>query len=137
MRIDALAECVEIRLVQRCSQRRLRAVEQQSTESLYVLILANQIADLFAAGAVPTLGNLRIDESFQRFGQRNVHGAHARQTSRLGKKWQTLRIEIFQPGSGNLNRNVLPNPASLAISTVPPSPISSSPRSTGRVRLPR
>lgn len=73
---------------------------------------------------------MRINESFQRLGQRNVHGAHALQTSRLGKKWQNLQTESFQPGSGNLNLNVLPNPASLAISTVPP-------KCSARSRMPR
>ena len=43
---------------------------------LSVMFLANQFAHVFAAGAVPTLPDLLIDEGLERVGQGNVHGAH-------------------------------------------------------------
>ena len=43
---------------------------------LPVLIFTDQFPHIFAAGAVTPLLHLRINEIFQRFGQRDVHRGH-------------------------------------------------------------
>ena len=44
---------------------RLGALEQQTTQALPILVDADQLADIFAAGRISSSGNLLIDEGFQ------------------------------------------------------------------------
>lgn len=40
------------------------------------MILANQFADMLAAGAITVLADLMVGKAFQRIGQKNVHRVH-------------------------------------------------------------
>jgi hypothetical protein len=55
-------EIVEIRVVDSRSRRRLGAFEQQVTQPLPILIDADQLPNIFAAGGVSASGNLVVDE---------------------------------------------------------------------------
>jgi hypothetical protein len=46
-------------------RRRLGALEQQTTQALPILIDADQLSDIFAAGRISSSGNLLIDKGFQ------------------------------------------------------------------------
>jgi hypothetical protein len=52
---------------------------------LLVVVLANQLSHVFAAGAVPTLPDLLIDEGLECVGQGDVHGAHGASLASLAK----------------------------------------------------
>ncbi len=52
---------------------------------LTILVLADQIADVFAAGPIATASDLFIHKGFQRVRQRDVHRAHRWHVNRFGK----------------------------------------------------
>jgi hypothetical protein len=56
---------VEVGIVGSHRRRRLGALEQQTTQALPILIDADQLSDIFAAGRISSSGNLLIDEGFQ------------------------------------------------------------------------
>jgi hypothetical protein len=56
---------VEVAIVGSHRRRRLRALEQQTTQALPILVDADQLSDIFAAGRISSSGNLLIDEGFQ------------------------------------------------------------------------
>jgi hypothetical protein len=56
---------VEKGIVGRHRRRRLRALEQKTTHALPILINADQLSDISAAGRISSSGNLLIDEGFQ------------------------------------------------------------------------
>lgn len=64
------------------------AIEQEITQALAILIGADELTNIFAAGGVTAFGHLLIDEGFQRIRQRNVHRAHVWKIGVLGKIWQ-------------------------------------------------
>jgi hypothetical protein len=52
---------------------------------LPVLILADQITDVLAAGAVPTMADLLINKAFEGVGKRDIHRAHGLSLDTLAK----------------------------------------------------
>jgi hypothetical protein len=58
-------KAVEVGIVGSHRRRRLGALEQQTTQALPILIDADQLSDIFAAGRISSSGNLLIDEGFQ------------------------------------------------------------------------
>ena len=50
-----------------------------------ILILADQLAHIFATGAKATAGNLLVNKRLQRIGEGDVHRAHARILDALAK----------------------------------------------------
>lgn len=55
---------------------------------LPIFVAADQFADVFAAGAIASSGDLLVDELLQVIGQGNIHGAHPAMISGVGKNWQ-------------------------------------------------
>jgi hypothetical protein len=56
---------VEVRIVGSHRRRGLGALEQQTTQALPILVDADQLSDIFAAGRISSSGDLLIDEGFQ------------------------------------------------------------------------
>lgn len=67
---------------------------------LPVVVLANQLANILAAGAVSALTDLLVDEGLERFGQGNVHGAYREGLDTLPKIGKTdgLPTVTSRPG---------------------------------------
>src|SRR5688500_17287035 len=62
---DPLVQAVEVGVVGWTRGRRRRPLQQQLAQMLAVLVLADQLAHIFAAGAVAALGDLLVDEAFE------------------------------------------------------------------------
>ena len=60
-----VSEAVEKGIVGSHRRRRLGTLKQQTTQALPILIDADQLSDIFAAGRISSSGNLLIDEGFQ------------------------------------------------------------------------
>ena len=60
-----IPKSVEKGIVGSHRRRRLGALEQQTTQALPILIDADQLSDIFAAGRIAASGDLLIDEGFQ------------------------------------------------------------------------
>jgi hypothetical protein len=58
-------KAVEVGIVGSHRRRRLGALKQQTTQALPILINADQLSEIFAAGRISSSGNLLIDEGFQ------------------------------------------------------------------------
>jgi hypothetical protein len=90
MAADSFPKTVEVGLIGRRGCRRRRAFEEQTAQMQAALVATDQLAHVFATRAEPTSGDLLIDEGFQAFRQRDIHGSHGRMGSDLGKIWQDL-----------------------------------------------
>lgn len=66
----------EIVTLHSSARRRLSTGQQQATQMLPILILANQLTHIFTAGAVAALADLIIDKGLESVRQGDVHGAH-------------------------------------------------------------
>jgi len=82
---DRVPEAVEIRRVRQPRRRRSGTVKQQSAPALSIPIRTDQIADIYAARAMPARGNPIIDTGFGRVRKRDVHGAHGGSLPRMTK----------------------------------------------------
>ncbi|ANL57342.1 hypothetical protein AMC86_PD00883 (plasmid) [Rhizobium phaseoli] len=59
---------------------------------LPIFVAADQFADVFAAGAIASPGDLLVDELFQVIGQGNTHSAHRAKMARLAKFGKVVGI---------------------------------------------
>ena len=57
---------------------------------LSILVFANQVAHILAARAVAAFDDLPVNEGFERFWQRNVHGRHGASLVILAKFGMTF-----------------------------------------------
>jgi len=71
-----LAQAIEIFLVGLTGEGRIAPLQQQRAQALAVLVLADQVAHVFARRAVAARRDLFIDEGFHHVRQGNVHRAH-------------------------------------------------------------
>ena len=60
-------------------------VEQEIAQALPILVKADQLPNIFAAGSVPAFGDLLVDEGFERIRKRDVHRAHGRNVGLMAK----------------------------------------------------
>jgi hypothetical protein len=58
-------KAVEVGVVGSHRRRRVGALEQKTTQALPILINADQLSNIFAAGRIASSGDLLIDEGFQ------------------------------------------------------------------------
>mgnify|MGYP001766304678 CR=1 FL=1 len=91
MLADPGAKPGKIGLIGRSRRSGCCAFQQEAAQFLDVLILADQLTDIFAAGAVASGANLLVDERLQRVRQRDVHRAHTSANTTFGKNWQDRR----------------------------------------------
>jgi hypothetical protein len=61
------------------------ARKKQAAQVLPIFVFANELAQVFAAGAIGALAHLLIHKGIQGAGQRNIHGAHASSLVALAK----------------------------------------------------
>jgi len=59
-----------------------------------IFIFANQFPQVFAAGAIQALTNLRVHKRLEGIGQGNVHGAHAHSLDVMAK-FGKIKIDVL------------------------------------------
>src|SRR5207249_2161690 len=72
----AVTQYVEIGNIRGSSRRRGRTNQQKIAQSLAVLLVANQLSHVFAAGSIAALSNLLLRKRLEGVRQRNIHCTH-------------------------------------------------------------
>lgn len=74
--VDTVAQGVEIRGIGNFRRRGVGALKQHAPQVLSILILADEFADVLAAGCVPAADDLFVHKGSEWGRQGNVHAAH-------------------------------------------------------------
>src|SRR5690606_13463838 len=82
---DALPQIIEVGGIGNATWPGFQPLEQQCAQLLAVLLAADQVTHVLAAGAVAARGDLSVDELLHRLGQGDVHGAHEGRIFALAK----------------------------------------------------
>lgn len=79
--------------------RRFDTSQQQSAQPLAILIPSNQFPNVLAAGAIPSLTHLIVDEGLEGVRQGNIHRAHGHIVGCLAKFGENGKPQrIRRPG---------------------------------------